>query len=162
MVRKPLSKLLRLETLNSLYSALQEKGSDAPFMDQAMDALGVKFSVDGQPVSRVPATGPLVAVCNHPFGVLEGLLLVRVLREVRNDIKIMANFMLGMIPEMDDLLIEVDPFGKGESAKKNIAGPQGVHALAQGRRHAGGFSGRRGVQPQGQEGHGRPTPCGAP
>ncbi len=122
MVRKPLSKLLRLETLNSLYSALREEGGDAPFVDQAMDALGVKFSVEGRPVSRVPATGPLVAVCNHPFGVLEGLLLVRVLREVRSDIKIMANFMLGMIPEMDDLLIEVDPFGKGESAKKNIAG----------------------------------------
>jgi len=122
MVRKPLSKLLRLETLNSLYSSLQEKGSDEPFVEQAMEALGVQFSVDGQPVSRVPATGPLVAVCNHPFGVLEGLLLVRVLREVRSDVKIMANFMLGMIPEMDDLLIEVDPFGKGESAKKNIAG----------------------------------------
>lgn len=122
MVRKPLSKLLRLDTLNSLYSGLQRNESDEPFVDQAMEALGVKFSVDGQPVSRVPRTGPLVAVCNHPFGVLEGLLLVRILREVRNDIKIMANFMLGMIPEMDELLIEVDPFGKDGSAKKNIAG----------------------------------------
>ncbi|BDQ35119.1 lysophospholipid acyltransferase family protein [Pseudodesulfovibrio portus] len=122
MVRKPLAKLLRLETLNSLYSSLQANGSDEPFVEQAMEALGVQFSVDGQPVSRVPAAGPLVAVCNHPFGVLEGLLLVRVLREVRSDIKIMANFMLGMIPEMDDLLIEVDPFGRDESAKKNIAG----------------------------------------
>lgn len=122
VVKKPLSKLLRLETLNSLYSSLQEQGGDAPFVDQAMDALGVRFKVDGQPVSRVPKAGPLVAVCNHPFGVLEGLLLVRALREVRTDIKIMANFMLGMIPEMDDLLIEVDPFGKDESAKKNIAG----------------------------------------
>ncbi|MCJ2166319.1 lysophospholipid acyltransferase family protein [Pseudodesulfovibrio sp. S3-i] len=122
MVKKPLSKLLRLKTLNSLYSELQEAGDDAPFIDQAMDALGVKFSVDGQPVGRIPRTGPLVAVCNHPFGVLEGLLLVRILREVRADIKIMANFMLGMIPEMDGLIIEVDPFGKAESAKKNIAG----------------------------------------
>ncbi|MBG0791215.1 MAG: lysophospholipid acyltransferase family protein [Desulfovibrionaceae bacterium] len=122
MVRKPLSKVLRLETLNSLYAALHAGGIDKPFVDRAMDVLGVKFSLDGRPVSRVPAAGPLVAVCNHPFGVLEGLLLVRALREVRSDIKIMANFMLGMIPEMDDLLIEVDPFGKEASAKKNIAG----------------------------------------
>ncbi|BCS90064.1 lysophospholipid acyltransferase family protein [Pseudodesulfovibrio sediminis] len=122
MVKKPLSKLLRLDTLNTMYSALHATGSDAPFLDKAMELLDVNFSVEGQPVCRIPKTGPLVAVCNHPFGVLEGLLLVKALREVRSDIKIMANFMLGKIPEMDELLIEVDPFGKEESAKKNIAG----------------------------------------
>nr|WP_321514668.1 GNAT family N-acyltransferase [uncultured Pseudodesulfovibrio sp.] len=122
MFKKPLSKVLRLDTLNALYSTFQAKGCDIPFVEQTLDMLGVKFSVDGQPVKRVPRTGPLVAVCNHPFGVLEGLLLVRILREVRSDIKIMANFMLGMIPEMDDLIIAVDPFGSLGSAKKNIAG----------------------------------------
>lgn len=122
MVRKPLSKLLRLDTLNSMYTTLQQGGDDQSFADKALDLLGVKFTVDGQPVNRVPKKGPLVAVCNHPFGVLEGLLLIRVLREVRTDIKIMANFMLGMIPEMDAHIIEVDPFGNSESAKKNISG----------------------------------------
>jgi putative hemolysin len=122
MVRRPLAKVLRLDTLNSLYSALQNGECDGCFVDKAMDLLGVRFSVEGQPVSRVPRTGPLVAVCNHPFGVLEGLLLVRILREVRSDIKIMANFMLGMIPEMDDLIIQVDPFGGAESSRKNISG----------------------------------------
>jgi putative hemolysin len=122
LFKKPLSKVLRLDTLNAMYDALQRGEVDAPFIDRAMDMLGVRFTVDGQPLTRVPRSGPLVAVCNHPFGVLEGLLLVRILRAVRADIKIMANFMLGKIPEMDDLLIEVDPFGKADSAKKNIAG----------------------------------------
>lgn len=122
MVRRPLAKVLRLDTLNSLYADLHRRGGDGAFVDKALDLLGVRFSVDGQPVSRVPKTGPLVAVCNHPFGVLEGLLLVRILREVRPDIKIMANFMLGMIPEMDDLIIQVDPFGGADSSRKNISG----------------------------------------
>lgn len=120
--KKPLSKMLRLNTLNSMYSELHKTGNDEPFVERALEALGVKFSVDGQPVSRIPRTGPLVAVCNHPFGVLEGLMLVKILREVRSDIKIMANFLLTMIPEMEDLIIEVDPFGKPESMKKNISG----------------------------------------
>ncbi|WP_207263102.1 GNAT family N-acyltransferase [Desulfovibrio sp. Huiquan2017] len=122
MVRRPLAKVLRLDTLNSLYSTLQTGKGEGCFVDKALDLLGVRFSVDGQPVSRVPRTGPLVAVCNHPFGVLEGLLLVRILREVRSDIKIMANFMLGMIPEMEDLIIRVDPFGGAGASRKNIAG----------------------------------------
>lgn len=122
LFKKPLSKVLRLKTLNSLYDQLHENGSDEPFVTQAMEALGVRFSVTGQPVQRIPKTGPLVAVCNHPFGVLEGLMLVKILSEVRSDIKIMGNFMLGMIPEMDELLIQVDPFGKSDSAKNNING----------------------------------------
>ncbi|MFH1915620.1 MAG: GNAT family N-acyltransferase [Pseudomonadota bacterium] len=122
LFRKPLAKVLRLDTLNSMYDALTADGAEAPFIDRAMDMLGVRFTLDGQPLSRVPASGPLVAVCNHPFGVIEGLLLVKILRSVRTDIKIMANFMLGMIPEVDDLLIEVDPFGKAGSTAKNIAG----------------------------------------
>ena len=122
LVKKPLSKILRLNTLNSLYAQLHAAGGEGRFAERAMELLGVKFQVDGQPVHRIPRTGPLVAVCNHPFGVIEGLLLVNILRGVRSDIRIMANFMLGKIPEMDELLIEVDPFGKAESAKKNIAG----------------------------------------
>ncbi|WP_285907629.1 lysophospholipid acyltransferase family protein [Pseudodesulfovibrio pelocollis] len=122
LFRKPLAKVLRLDTLNSMYDALTAGAAEASFIDRAMDLLGVRFTLDGQPLSRVPACGPLVAVCNHPFGVIEGLLLVKILRSVRTDIKIMANFMLGMIPEMDDLLIEVDPFGKAGSTAKNIAG----------------------------------------
>jgi Putative hemolysin len=122
LFRKPLSKVLRLDTLNSMYSSLRDDAVDAPFIDRVLDLLGVRFVVDGQSANRVPRTGPVVAVCNHPFGVIEGLLLVRILREVRTDIKIMANFMLGMIPEMDQLLIEVDPFAAAGSARKNIAG----------------------------------------
>lgn len=122
LVKRPLSKVLRLDTLNEMYSELHKNESEEPFLDRAMDMLGVRCMQDGQPVCRIPKAGPLVAVCNHPFGVLEGLLLVRMLSEVRSDIKIMANFMLGKIPEMDQHLIEVDPFGGPESAKKNIAG----------------------------------------
>ncbi|MUM76373.1 GNAT family N-acetyltransferase [Pseudodesulfovibrio sp. F-1] len=122
LFRKPLTKVLRLDTLNSMYDALKAGEAGEPFIDRVMDLLGVRFTLDGQPLSRVPSCGPLVAVCNHPFGVIEGLLLVKILRSVRTDIKIMANFMLGMIPEMDELLIEVDPFGKEGSTAKNIAG----------------------------------------
>jgi len=122
MVKMPLSKILRLETLNSMYTELKEKESDEPFIDKALEILGVKFTVGGQPLSRIPKTGPVVAVCNHPFGVLEGLMLAKAIREVRPDIRIMANGLLGMIPEMKDILIQVDPFGRDDSAKKNIAG----------------------------------------
>ena len=133
LVKKPLSKMLRLETLNSLYSELHKNESAEPFVQRALDKLGIQFSIDGQPVSRIPKTGPLMAVCNHPFGIIEGLLLVNILRTVRTDIKIMANFMLSKIPELEDLIVEVDPFRKTESKTKNINGlRQSMQWLKQG------------------------------
>lgn len=122
LVKNPLSKMLRLETLNSLYSELHKNESGDSFAQRALDKLGVQFTVDGQPVNRIPKKGPLMAVCNHPFGIIEGLLLVNILRTVRTDIKIMANFMLSKIPELEGLIIKVDPFGKTGSKTKNISG----------------------------------------
>ncbi len=122
VMKKPLSKVLRIETLNALYSDMHLDNADSSFIDRAIDKLGIQFSVDGQPVHRIPKSGPIVVVSNHPFGVLEGLILYTIISRVRPDIRIMANAMLGFIPEMKDVLIEVDPFGHSSSAKSNIAG----------------------------------------
>ncbi len=120
MVSKPLSKVLRLKTLNSMYAKAGEKEGD--FIDRALDTIGIQYELGGQPLSRIPANGPLMVVANHPFGAVEGLLLVKLLRQARPDVRIMANYMLGMIPEMREHLIAVDPFGTSGSVKSNISG----------------------------------------
>lgn len=120
LVKKPLTKILRLDTLNQMYAETGEMEGD--FIDRALSRLGIQHELDGLPLERIPKTGPLMVVANHPFGAVEGLLLVKLLRQVRPDVKIMANFLLGTIPEMREHLIAVDPFGAAGSAKANIAG----------------------------------------
>ncbi|KAB1443014.1 lysophospholipid acyltransferase family protein [Pseudodesulfovibrio senegalensis] len=120
MVSKPLSRVLRFKTLNTMYARAGELEGD--FIDRALNAIGIRFELDGQPLSRIPANGPLMVVANHPFGAVEGLLLVKLLRQIRPDVRIMANYMLSMIPEMREHLIAVDPFGTSGSVKSNISG----------------------------------------
>jgi putative hemolysin len=70
----------------------------------------------------IPKTGPVLVVSNHPFGALDGIVLGAVLRSVRSDAKLMANYMLGQIPDLRDLFIFVDPFDNDASAAANMTG----------------------------------------
>jgi putative hemolysin len=130
-LRKPLSKMLRLDTLNTMYArAHAPAAADFPcdlerardFLSRALAELRVGADVAEADLKNVPATGPLVVVSNHPFGVVEGLVLARLLTAIRPDVKILANHLLCAIPEMRPLLIEIDAFGGGGAKLKNMAG----------------------------------------
>ena len=96
--------------------------SQTDFVGKALNLLGVEVELDSRELKRIPKSGPSVVVANHPFGVVEGLILMQMLKTVRPDVKIMANFMLGLIPEMKEHLIGVDPFGRKDSHMGNISG----------------------------------------
>lgn len=125
ILEKPLSSLLCLQRLNSLYSIAQDEkhwDGQTDFVSKALKLLGVNTEMDESQLKAIPKSGPSVVVANHPFGVVEGLFLIRMLKMVRPDVKIMANFMLGLIPEMNEHLIAVDPFGRKDSHAGNISG----------------------------------------
>ncbi|WP_027720916.1 lysophospholipid acyltransferase family protein [Maridesulfovibrio zosterae] len=125
LFEKPLSSLLCLPHLNSLYNITQDEkcwDGQTDFVSKALKLLGVNSEIDKQDLKRIPKNGPSVVVANHPFGVVEGLLLIRILKMVRPDVKVMANFMLGLVPEMREHLISVDPFGRKDSQMGNISG----------------------------------------
>jgi putative hemolysin len=69
---------------------------------------------------RIPTSGPTIVVANHPFGAIEGMVLTELLSRVRPDVRTMANYLLGAIPELRDRLILVDPFGGEGAARSNI------------------------------------------
>ena len=83
--------------------------------------MGVRYGVPDEQMEQIPQEGPLVVVANHPLGALEGLLLINLLRKVRPDTKVLANFLLQRIPEMREHIISVDPFGRAASTKYNVA-----------------------------------------
>ena len=100
-----------------------------------------------QDFERIPRTGPLVVVANHPFGAIDGMVLAALLGSVRRDVKVMANYVLGRIPDLRDLFIFVDPFGGPDAAAHN-SGPMRQSLRWLKRRRAGGVPRRRGRAPE--------------
>lgn len=112
-------RLSGLRRLDSLYRRARAQVGDSDFLDTALATLGVQVSIDPQRLAQVPEHGPLVIVANHPFGGVEGMALAQALRRRRPDLRILANHLLGRIPELDPLMIHVDPFGGASAAQRN-------------------------------------------
>ncbi|MCL1825497.1 MAG: lysophospholipid acyltransferase family protein [Betaproteobacteria bacterium] len=109
-----------LNKLEDIYWCGKAYQRDENFCQSVLDGMGVACKVSESEVSKIPKEGPLVVVANHPFGGIEGIALGAFLLTIRPDVKIMANYILGRIPEMKDVFVLVDPFGSVKSAKKNI------------------------------------------
>ncbi|MBL7075895.1 MAG: lysophospholipid acyltransferase family protein [Kiritimatiellae bacterium] len=119
-VGRILDKVLGLDGVYDIYMRSAAGSRDRPFSDNVLEAMDLAFEVTEADVARIPDTGPVVVVANHCFGGVEGVLLASLLQMVRQDVRIMANYMLSRIPEMHDLFFFVDPFGGKDAPRSNI------------------------------------------
>lgn len=81
------------------------------FVEQALDHFDFGISVSDRERERIPAWGRVVIVANHPIGSLDGLALLKMVGEVRRDVKVVANEVLGAVEPLRSLLLRVDNMG---------------------------------------------------
>ncbi len=115
-----LDRLTALSRIQDVYDTASGDPLPRPFMASVLDALEISYRVANHDIARIPRTGPLLVVANHPFGAVEGLLISSLLTSVRPDVKVMANYLLSLIPQLKDLFIPVDPFGSKDAVSKNL------------------------------------------
>lgn len=115
-----IEKVLAFDRLNDCYSRIGTLEDERIFAEKALEILDVNCNVTPEDLAKVPVDRPLVIVSNHPFGGLEGLILEAKIRHVRPDVKLLANYLLQLIPDMQESLFPVDPFERPESVKRNI------------------------------------------
>lgn len=112
--------VLMLNRLSSIYEQIDEKEETLGFIDETLRRLKIEYEVSEDDLASVPQSGSLLVIANHPFGGVEGLILGSLLLGVRTDTKIMANYLLGRIPELREILLCVDPFETKASLARNL------------------------------------------
>jgi putative hemolysin len=101
-------KFLPTRRLQELYQRLQQS-ADGLDLENLLAGMRVELRVQAADTARIPASGPVVVVANHPFGMLDGAALAVLLTRVRPDVKVVTDFPLGDIPELTQHCIVVDP-----------------------------------------------------
>src|SRR5688572_6896270 len=75
------------------------------FWSAALRNLELKISYNEEGLAQLPRTGPLVVVANHPFGVLDGLIISHLISLVRTDFLVLTNSVLYQADEIRDHLL---------------------------------------------------------
>ena len=115
-----ISKILGLNKVIQTYKQIDKNGGSRKFLQELLAALEVTYQCQEKDILSIPASGPVVVVANHPFGAIEGIVLADILSGRRQEIKILANYLLAAIQELRDLFIFIDPFQGTEAVRKNI------------------------------------------
>ena len=88
------------------------------FWSDALDRLGISINLQREQNAEIPETGRVVAVSNHPYGVIDGLVLCALMAEVREDYKIITHRVLRQAPTVMDKILPID-FDETEAALAN-------------------------------------------
>ncbi|MFG6685083.1 GNAT family N-acyltransferase [Mariniflexile sp. HNIBRBA6329] len=116
-----LMKVLKISTLNKFYNRNKHL-EGVEFLDKILDEFQIKFEIPEEDLKRLPKDGAYITVSNHPLGGIDGILLLKLMLEQRNDFKIIANFLLHRIEPMAPYIMPVNPFEDRKDVKSSLVG----------------------------------------
>lgn len=103
-------RILGIRGMRKIYEDHNLQGLSAQqFAAQVVDALQVTVDVNLDALNRIPKQGPVLVVCNHPFGGMEAVIILRELLKVRPDTKVLGNTALQVFRELSEAMIFTNP-----------------------------------------------------
>ncbi len=125
--------MLGLSALRRIYATLKAHPRPGHFPHQILLHLRTRTFYTANDFKRIPEKGALVITANHPYGAMEGLAILELIRRKRPDVKVLANAILARIPELRSDMFFVDLFGAPLATRHNgYALRQALHWLKEG------------------------------
>jgi putative hemolysin len=90
------------------------------FAEMILEYFDFGYCISDKDREKIPASGRVVIIANHPIGTLDGAALIKLVSEVRSDFKVVANDLLMNVKPLHSLLLPVNNTTIGTTVKKNI------------------------------------------
>ena len=122
IIIKTIEQLTGKRKLQKIYNEYSlTKRSSRYFWSGILKSMNIKVTIKSSKDLLIPEKGSLLMIANHPFGIIDGLIMCSLASKVRADFKIMTHETLKFAPELDKFILPID-FNENdkETIRKNI------------------------------------------
>ncbi|OWU83861.1 acyltransferase [Oceanicola sp. 22II-s10i] len=97
-----------------------EVAAGRDFWSVMMERYGLELEITAGSLDNIPRTGPLVMIANHPYGILDGLMMGHILQEARGDFRILANHVFRKSEDLNRIILPINFDETKEALATNI------------------------------------------
>ena len=91
------------------------------FWQVMVDRYGLSLDIVGGALSNIPSEGPVILIANHPYGILDGLMMGHILSQARGNFRILANSVFRKAEDLNRIVLPISFDETREGVQTNIA-----------------------------------------
>jgi putative hemolysin len=97
----------RIRLIRRVAGYEQDLAAGRDFWQVMVERYGLSLDVVRGSLDLIPRDGPLIVIANHPYGILDGLMLGHILSRTRGDFRIMAHHVFCKAPDLAKVILPI-------------------------------------------------------
>ncbi|MBY6138407.1 lysophospholipid acyltransferase family protein [Leisingera daeponensis] len=110
----------RLKLIRRAVGYEQEVAAGRSFWSVMAERYGLTLDVIGGALSNIPRDTPVILIANHPYGILDGLMMGHILSEARGDFRILAHQVFRKAEDLNQVILPISFDGTKEAVRTNL------------------------------------------
>lgn len=110
----------RLGLIRKALGYEHEVAQGRDFWEVMVERYRLSLDVMGGSLENIPKNGPLILIANHPYGILDGLMMGHILSKTRGDFRILAHQVFRKAEDLNRVILPIAFDETKEAVKLNL------------------------------------------
>lgn len=97
-----------------------EVANGRDFWQVMVERYGLSLEISGGSLASIPRNKPLILIANHPYGILDGMMMGHILSQTRGDFRILANHVFRKAEDLNRIVLPVSFDQTKEAMRVNL------------------------------------------